>query len=595
MRILYLSIVAAVASVLHADAQDRSPRGIAKCVADKLVSDTKFGFVLQQERANQDGSYALMFGDDQETNTPSTYAARTVLSCTPGGNKQVQAILGLSFSAGTIEVRINGESVLRKSSQVGATLKHVDYGLFRYQTYSPIALREGDNDLVLLIRSSGKKAKVFLGVLNPLTGLQHETVTLRPLARSPETSLHPFMILGPLDLCEETKIWGTSMSGAPIHSFRSVSGTELHWEFHPLRQVQTLPGSLALEDWRYFTGTFLDALIAVSDAFSDLNYTSFVDRHIEFFLDNVQTMAREREAYALREGPFSHYFRFSLLDDVGMQVVPLLERIRQQVDRAPQLIAGTSRKVNLSNRAVDHVMKRSVRLEDGTFARYVPDTLTVWADDLFMGGVLLARAATLWQNESYLDEAVKQVVQFDDYLRDERSGLYWHGWFSRKRNHSSSKWARANGWTMMAKLEILKALSESHAGHRKVQEIFRRHAIALKTVQSTDGRWHQVLDNPATYLETSSSAMFVRAFAVGVMQGWLDRQEFDAAIRRGWRSLTSQVGTDGSVTGIVPGTPIMFSDEEYDRHRPRKNDPRGIGAVLYAAAAMQKYFELYGE
>ncbi|MEX2363343.1 MAG: hypothetical protein WD597_06950 [Balneolaceae bacterium] len=43
-----------------------------------------------------------------------------------------------------------------------------------------------------------------------------------------------------------------------------------------------------------------------------------------------------REDYGLIAGPFGHYFRFSLLDDVGMQTVPYANRLlenRGEVDQ----------------------------------------------------------------------------------------------------------------------------------------------------------------------------------------------------------------------------------------------------------------------
>ncbi|MEX2363735.1 MAG: hypothetical protein WD597_08930, partial [Balneolaceae bacterium] len=55
------------------------------------------------------------------------------------------------------------------------------------------------------------------------------------------------------------------------------------------------------------------------------------------------------------------------------------------------------------------------------------------------------------------------------------------------------------------------------------------------------------------------------------------------------RSLTHQVNEEGDVTGIVRGTPIMFSDQEYAEWGSRRNDPRGLGSVIYAAIAMEKY------
>jgi rhamnogalacturonyl hydrolase YesR len=104
-----------------------------------------------------------------------------------------------------------------------------------------------------------------------------------------------------------------------------------------------------------------------------------------------------------------------------------------------------------------------------------------------------------------------------------------------------------------------------------------------------------VLDNPDTYLETSATAMFIRAFAEGIRNGWLPAEEYVDAVRRGWDALTRQVRDDGMVEGIVRGTPIFYSDEEYDSHPVRLNDPRGLGAVLHAAVAVDRLDEWLGE
>ena len=140
----------------------------------------------------------------------------------------------------------------------------------------------------------------------------------------------------------------------------------------------------------------------------------------------------------------------------------------------------------------------------------------------------------------------------------------------------------------MTKTELLKVLPEEHPKRAEILNIFKRHAEGLKAVQSQDGRWHQVLDDPESYLETSATAMFVRAFAAGINEGWLSKDEFEESTIQGWNSLTKQMDENGDIIGIVRGTPIMFSDEEYQNWGTRKNDPRGLGALLYAAIEMDR-------
>lgn len=67
------------------------------------------------------------------------------------------------------------------------------------------------------------------------------------------------------------------------------------------------------------------------------------------------------------------------------------------------------------------------RLEDHTFSRPEPFPATVWADDLFMAVPFLLRMAEITGDISLYDEVARQVIQFNHYLADPSSGLYFHG------------------------------------------------------------------------------------------------------------------------------------------------------------------------
>src|SRR5690606_27417831 len=291
------------------------------------------------------------------------------------------------------------------------------------------------------------------------------------------------------------------------------------WKLPQQHLVSTIDDRLAYSDWRYFTGTFLDAMFRVQDAFPNQDYSEYLNEHLNFFLANRDVIAAERNRLNLRESAYGHYFRYRLLDDVGMQAVPYLERYRRSLTGEMEAHPDDS---SLVGAIVDHIENHSDRLPDGTFARLTPDSMTVWADDLFMGSVILSRSSSVFGRPELIDVVANQIILFDQHLKDQESGLYWHGWFNTTQTPSSSKWARANGWTMIAKMFALEVMTDDHPKRDEVLRIFIDHATALKNVQSADGRYHQILDNPDTYLETSATAMFTAAFATGVHNGWLD-------------------------------------------------------------------------
>ena len=59
-----------------------------------------------------------------------------------------------------------------------------------------------------------------------------------------------------------------------------------------------------------------------------------------------------------------------------------------------------------------------------------------------------------------------------------------------------------------------------------MKTIFKQHAAAFKATQSADGRWHQLLNDTSagSFLETSTTAMFLSAIVRGVALGVLVRE-----------------------------------------------------------------------
>ena len=60
----------------------------------------------------------------------------------------------------------------------------------------------------------------------------------------------------------------------------------------------------------------------------------------------------------------------------------------------------------------------------------------------------------------------------------------------------------------------------SYTSHRLAPTATVCRGVASR--QSGKGLWHQLLDRPDSYLETSCTAMFSYSMAKGVNRGWLD-------------------------------------------------------------------------
>jgi rhamnogalacturonyl hydrolase YesR len=194
----------------------------------------------------------------------------------------------------------------------------------------------------------------------------------------------------------------------------------------------------------------------------------------------------------------------------------------------------------------------------------------------------------------YVDFIAAQLLSFAGYMQDASSGLYRHGYNHQSGDLSCCFWGRANGWIMMAHAEVAEAVAAVAPAHPQLPallDIWRRHAAGLAAVQSAgDGRFHQVLDAPSTYLETSVTAMTVYSLVAGVLGGWLDRATFAPVIDAAWAGVAGAVAADGTVNDICTGTGIG-SDVAFYEARPTAYNVSapGIGSVFRAAVAYSSW------
>jgi rhamnogalacturonyl hydrolase YesR len=337
----------------------------------------------------------------------------------------------------------------------------------------------------------------------------------------------------------------------------------------------------AYNDWRYWNGVLNMAMGRLAGATNDVRYFAFAGRNIVFAFDHSPYFATRYKGEDRWTYPFAHHFGMVELDDYGAEgavTTDLLvyvpdDRLKRYVERAT-LYATTDQ----------------VRLPDGTLARNRPRRFTIWADDLFMSVPFLVRTYGRTGEERWLDDAVHQAISYHRHLDDPKTGLMYHNWYSDTAGgegagaqHGVAFWGRANGWAMMAQAELLDRLGRADRARDTVLALFRRQVAALVRYQDSTGLWHQLLDKPDSYLETSASAMFTYAIAHGVNQGYLDRG-YAAVARRGWRGVMTRIRPDGQIEGTCAGTGTSDVLADYYSRPTPLNDVHGVGAVLLAGS-----------
>jgi rhamnogalacturonyl hydrolase YesR len=330
-------------------------------------------------------------------------------------------------------------------------------------------------------------------------------------------------------------------------------------------------------DWTYFNGALLCGMLSAGELLHEPRYEHYAAENFRFMFDNLPYFQEQWEVLQVRRASLYRVFRMNMLDDCGAMGAALIDVYRRERD---------PRYLRMIQRIANYITNVQLRLNDGTLVRPDPRYMTLWADDLYMSVPFLVRMGRLTGESRYYDDAVHQVTRFYSLLMDQETGVCHHAWFSDSGTRSPGRWGRANGWMMMATVELLDRLPETHRGRDTVLTLFRQHVRGIAALQDTTGLWHQLVDQPDSYLETSSSAMFCYAMAKGIQRGWLSA-EYRRHALRAWGGASTRIRPDGLVEGICRGTEVGF-DLEFYRLRPTPlNDPRGLGAVLLAGSHIQ--------
>jgi rhamnogalacturonyl hydrolase YesR len=167
---------------------------------------------------------------------------------------------------------------------------------------------------------------------------------------------------------------------------------------------------------------------------------------------------------------------------------------------------------------------------------------------------------------------------------DPGAGLFMHGWVEGMKVHPEFFWARANGWALLANVDLLDVLPEGFPGREKLLGLLRRHARGIVSRQSGTGLWHQLLDRQDSYLETSATAIYTYAIAHAINRGWLDAKAYGPAVLLGWNALSTKVNAKGQVEGTCVGTGMAFDPAFYYYRPVNAYAAHGYGPVLMAAA-----------
>ena len=203
----------------------------------------------------------------------------------------------------------------------------------------------------------------------------------------------------------------------------------------------------------------------------------------------------------------------------------------------------------------------------------------LWIDDMFMITAVQSQAYRATGDRSYIDKAAKEMVFYLDSLQMP-NGLFYHA------PDVPFFWGRGDGWMAVGMSELLRSLPNDNPDRGRIMDGYKKMMTSLLQYQAEDGMWRQLIDDPASWKETSCSGMFTFAFITGVKEGWLDKKVYGPAARKAWLSLITYINKDNDITDVCEGT-NKKNDRQYYLDRKRNTgDFHGQAPLLWCATAL---------
>jgi unsaturated rhamnogalacturonyl hydrolase len=203
----------------------------------------------------------------------------------------------------------------------------------------------------------------------------------------------------------------------------------------------------------------------------------------------------------------------------------------------------------------------------------------MWIDDMFMITAVQAQAYRATQNADYINRAAKEMVVYLDSLQ-KPNGLFYHA------PDVPFFWARGDGWMAVGMSELLRSLPKNNPNYQRIMKGYQLMMSSLLKYQSENGMWLQLIDDPSSWAETSSTGMFTFAFITGVRNGWLDKKTYAPAARKAWLQLITYLDSNADISEVCEGT-NKKNDRQYYLDRKRNiGDLHGQAPVLWCATAL---------
>lgn len=247
--------------------------------------------------------------------------------------------------------------------------------------------------------------------------------------------------------------------------------------------------------WNYVDGCMIYAILEFYRITREKNYLRFADEFMGWFVrEDCSIQTYREEDYNLDNiNPAKNLF--TLCDLTGKDRYRAgIETIYRQIRNQP-------------------------RTKDGSFWHKKIYPGQVWLDGLYMAQPFYMEYETRCHGMRSCLDIVQQFLWARRRLRDETTGLYYHGydetraiyWADPDTGCSQNFWLRAIGWLACALTDTLEKMDEQlYYEYRQLSAMLKELVDALLPYQQNCGMFFQVVDRPdesGNYLEASGTLL----------------------------------------------------------------------------------------
>jgi unsaturated rhamnogalacturonyl hydrolase len=246
---------------------------------------------------------------------------------------------------------------------------------------------------------------------------------------------------------------------------------------------------------------------------------------------------------------------------------------------------------------------KAKRTSDGAIS-HLPLTLELWDDTVFMIGEFMIAMYRATDDEKYLNELANQFRLHREKLRDEKTGLWYHGWDANDKNsvpffcgqmgwtHDETRvsgeiWGRGNGWLCITLADGLDVIPRDNPLWKEFAGYLEEMVVNLPELQDEKtGHWFQLpvrKDDPENWIESSCTGMFAYGILSAIKHGIVEDSIYNTAVEKAYDGLykysTEKAKNGLTCTNVCTGTCI--GDKNYYLKRGvQKGRPFGLGVFI---------------